>query len=259
MLHGLANLMGHGFGWKRDEPDDRDHRYSPPSQVAANLPPAVDLRRYFRPVYSQFSINACTGNALAAAIEFDELKQGIKGVTRPSRMFIWYNERKMEGLQLQDTGGQIRNGIKSVAKQGVCPESSWEYRVKKYMVEPPRACYAQARRYRAVSYERMLHNLDHLRACLASGYPFVFGFKVYESFQGSRVRRTGIVDMPRPGEKSVGLHAVVAVGYDDARRRFLVRNSWGERWGREGYFSMPVDYLLDPQLSHDFWTIRVVR
>lgn len=251
--------MGHGFGWKRDTPDDRDHRYSPPTQVAENLPPSVDLRRHFRPVYNQFQLDCCTGNAIAAAIEFDELRQGFKDVARPSRMFIWYNERKMEGLQLQDTGGQIRNGIKSVARQGVCPESIWEYRVKKYMIEPPRSCYARARRYRALSYERMMHNLDHLRSCLASGYPFVFGFKVYESFQGSRVQRTGILDMPRPGEKSVGLHAVVAAGYDNARRRFLVRNSWGKKWGRQGYYTMPFEYLLDPQLSHDFWTIRVVR
>jgi C1A family cysteine protease len=249
----------HGFGWRRDEPDGRDHKYSPPTDVIEHLPPMVDLRRHLRPAYDQFHLNACTGNAIAAVIEFDELRQGMKPVARPSRMFIWYNERAMEGKETQNTGGQIRNGIKSVARQGVCPESLWPYKVEKYMVRPPKTCYSNARHYRAVEYQRMMHRLDELRGCLASGYPFVFGFKVYESFQGSRVKRTGVLNMPQPDEKSVGLHAVVACGYDDARRRFLVRNSWGRSWGREGYFTLKYEYLLDPELAHDFWTIRVVR
>jgi C1A family cysteine protease len=40
--------------------------------------------------------------------------------------------------------------------------------------------------------------------------------------------------------------------------RFIVRNSWGGQWGKNGYFTMPFDYLTDPYLSADFWTIRQV-
>ena len=251
--------MVHGFGWTKDEPDPRDHSYSPPPDLVTNLPAEVDLRRHFRYAYDQFHMNSCTANAIAAVMEFDEIRQGWKDVHRPSRMFIWYNERAVEGKQKQNTGGQIRNGIKSVAKLGVCPESEWEYRVNKYMIRPSAECYRNARHYEAVEYQRMMHHLDQLRACLASGFPFVFGFKVYESFEGGEVRRTGIVHMPVPGEKTVGLHAVVACGYEDARRRFIIRNSWGRKWGKDGYCTMPYAYLLDPELSHDFWTIRLVR
>jgi C1A family cysteine protease len=64
--------------------------------------------------------------------------------------------------------------------------------------------------------------------------------------------------MPGPSERAVGGHAVLAVGYDDASQTFLVRNSWGTGWGMAGYFSMPYTYLIQPGLSEDLWTIRIV-
>jgi C1A family cysteine protease len=97
-----------------------------------------------------------------------------------------------------------------------------------------------------------------MRGCLAAGYPFVFGFTVYQSFESADVARTGRVELPRPGEGVVGGHAVMAVGYDDLAERFVVRNSWGTGWGKRGYFTMPYAYLTQSSLADDFWTIRAV-
>jgi C1A family cysteine protease len=250
-----------GLGWIRDNPDPRDHIYAPPSSVLSSLPSRVDLRGKMPPVYNQGEFNSCTANAVAAALQFDEIKQGgsTKASNRPSRMFIYYNERLVEGTEEKDAGAQIRDGIKSVAKQGDCPERLWPYKKANLTVKPYAKCYLKARRYRAVEYQRMQHRMDQLKTCLASGYPFVFGFRVYESFLGRSVRETGLLYMPKVNEKGVGLHAVLASGYDDQANRFIVRNSWGKKWGVGGYFTMPYDYLLDPELAHDFWTIRVVR
>jgi C1A family cysteine protease len=96
-----------------------------------------------------------------------------------------------------------------------------------------------------------------MKSCLAEGYPFVFGFTVYESFESEEVAKTGKMIMPKKGEAQVGGHAVIAVGYSGSR--FIVRNSWGTSWGMAGYFTMPFDYLLDENLSDDFWTIRLVE
>jgi C1A family cysteine protease len=98
-----------------------------------------------------------------------------------------------------------------------------------------------------------------MKGCIASGFPFVVGFAVYESFESDAVARTGTVPLPAPTEAVIGGHAVLAVGYDDAKQRFHMMNSWGAGWGDKGFFTMPYAYLTDEDLSADFWTIRIVE
>jgi len=82
--------------------------------------------------------------------------------------------------------------------------------------------------------------------------------KVFKSFEKHQIRHTGRGSLPRLGEKPVAWHAVLVVGYNDNDRRFILRNSWGRNWGLKGYFTLPYEYLLDSDLSKDFWTIRLV-
>jgi C1A family cysteine protease len=139
-----------------------------------------------------------------------------------------------------------------------CREELWPYRIDQFAVEPPSSAYQAALQHRAILYRRVSRTLGQMKACLAEGYPWVFGFTVYESFETEQVARSGIVPMPGLMEKSLGGHAVMAVGYGDAQHSFLVRNSWGTAWGLRGYFKMPYAYFLDSNLSDDFWTIRLV-
>jgi C1A family cysteine protease len=152
----------------------------------------------------------------------------------------------------------IRDGIKSVAKQGDCPESEWPYDINKFTEKPTASCYTHALKYKVVQYQRVVQTVNQMKGCLASGYPFVFGFTVYESFETPTVAQTGMVPMPAPAEKILGGHCVVAVGYDDAQQRFIIRNSWGNKWAIAGYCTMPYAYLTDFNLSSDFWNIRLV-
>jgi C1A family cysteine protease len=187
-------------------------------------------------------------------VEFLEKKDGVAFVN-VSRLFIYYNERVIEHTVSEDAGAMIRDGIKALVKQGVCSEKKWPYVVSKFATKPNPACYKEALNHQVVAYAR-IQTLDEMRACLAEGYPFVFGFTVYESFESQQVAKTGVVPMPKPKEKVLGGHAVLAVGYDDAQKRLLVRNSWGTGWGMKGYFTFPYDYAADRNLSDDFWTIR---
>jgi C1A family cysteine protease len=251
-------LKTKGYGWKPDLPDHRDHVYAAPVQVLTKLPSNIDLRPQCpTTVYAQLQLGSCTGNAIAGAIEFDLLKQKKQDFI-PSRLFIYYNERAIEGTIDQDSGAMIRDGIKSVASQGACPETEWPYDTNKFTEKPSQKCYGDALKTRAQSYSRVARTLNQMKGCLASGYPFVFGFSVYESFESDEVTKTGIVPMPSPQDPLLGGHAVLAVGYDDSQNSFIVRNSWGDKWGMKGYFTMPYAYLLDGNLSDDFWTIRIV-
>jgi C1A family cysteine protease len=245
------------YGWIPDGPDQRDHLYSAPPQYLKALPPTTDMRRQCPPVYNQGALGSCTANAIAGAIEFDRMKQKLSDFV-PSRLFIYYNERVIEGTVPIDSGAMLRDGIKSVASDGVCPEPEWPYDITKFTKKPTAKCYADAKLDRAISYQSILQDLNQMKGCLASGFPFIFGFTVYESFETEAVTTTGHAPMPGWGERPVGGHAVMAVGYDDAKQWFVVRNSWGDGWGLKGYFTMPYAYFIQPGLARDFWTIRLV-
>ena len=246
------------YGWVRDLPDARDLIYAAPRPTVAALPAKVDLTSQFGAVYDQGQLGSCTGNALAGAFEFDLRKQSLPEFI-PSRLFIYYNERRIEGTVSSDSGSQIRDGVKTIVRQGVCPETAWPYDISKFANKPPAACYTDALTHQATSYQRVPRTLEQMKGCLAEGFPFVFGFTVYDSFESQDVAKTGVVPMPSPDESVLGGHAVVAVGYDDADERFRVRNSWGTGWGQEGYFTMPYAYLTNSGLAADFWTLRLVE
>lgn len=245
------------YGWIPDSPDQRDLLYAAPAEFLAALPTTADLRAQCPPVYDQGQLGSCTANAIGAAVEFERIKQKLSDFV-PSRLFIYYNERVIEGTVHSDSGAQLRDGIKSVASNGACPEPDWPYDIAKFTAKPPASAYRDAKLDRAVQYQSIVQDLNQMKGCLASGYPFVFGFTVYASFESPAVASSGHAPMPHLGERPVGGHAVMAVGYDDGNSWFLVRNSWGAGWGMKGYFTLPYAYLIQPGLASDFWTIRLV-
>lgn len=260
------------FGWTPDIPDHRDHIYAAIPAVLKKLPPKVDLRAKLPPVYDQGRIGSCTANAIAAAIQFDRRKSKQAPDFVPSRLFIYYNERAVEGSITTDSGAQIRDGIKQVAKLGVPPETLWAYddtpaisdggpwpAGAKPAQKPAPAAYTEASKYQAISYQRLPRTLNSFRGVLAEGYPFVFGFSVFENLYGADGKPKVTAPLPGPKDQLLGGHAVLAVGYDDAKQVFIVRNSWGKKNQDKGYFYLPYSYLTDDGLSDDFWTIRLIE
>ena len=255
---GLKQREVKRFGWTPDLPDARDFMYSAPEAVLTTLPKKVDLRSKMPKVYDQGQLGSCTANAIGAAFEFGQVKQGLKDFM-PSRLFIYYNERAMEGTIDTDSGAMIRDGMKSISKLGVCTEDTWPYEISQFTQKPPAKAYTEAKKHQALVYRRVMGQLHQMQGCLAQGYPFVFGFSVYESFMSPEVATTGEVPLPPRGEQLIGGHAVLAVGYDDSVQSFIVRNSWGPKWGLKGYCLMPYGYLTDPQLARDFWAVYAVE
>ena len=240
-----------GYGWVPDRPDQRDYLYKAIRPVV-RLPEKVDLREFCSIVENQEALGSCTANALAGNLEYLDHKIDDE-YDDVSRLFIYYNERVLEDTVDYDSGASLRDGIKTLRKQGACWEKTWPYLIEKFTRKPPLKCYKEAKKHQIESYHR-IGALSEMLTCLAEGYPFVFGFTVYESFQSQKVAKTGVANMPRKKEKVLGGHAVLAVGYNQKQKRFIVRNSWGTKWGKNGYFTMPYEYL--ETLSADFWTIR---
>lgn len=249
--------FGH-YGWRPDLPDIRDFYHPLPSLgMVQALPHKVDLRPFDTKVFDQGQLGSCTANAISSAFAFEQKKQGLSLIT-PSRLFIYYNERVMEGTVNSDAGAMIRDGIKSVAKLGVVSETSWPYNTAKFTVKPGSKLYTRALKHQALKYQRVRQSLTAIKAVIAAGYPVVFGFTVYESFESDATARTGHMTMPEAGEQVLGGHAVKKVGYDDSIACWIVKNSWSRHWGAGGYFYMPYAYS-QPDLCDDYWTIKLVE
>jgi C1A family cysteine protease len=257
------------LGWNPQLPDHRDLVYSAPMGTA--LPAAVDLRPKMPPVYDQGQIGSCTANATDALVQFLLRPGGDTPWFSGSRLFIYYNTRAAEGTIGSDSGGQIRDAIKSVVTFGVPAETAWPYDGSPARedgtfipgatatIQPSKPIYDAAAVAKAVSYSAVPQMLSHLKGCLAEGFPIAFGFTIYSSFFAI-TDDIPLVDIPipSPDDGVEGGHAVVAVGYDDATERFTIRNSWGPNVQDRGHFYLPYGYVTNSNLASDFWTIRSV-
>ncbi|MGK5088305.1 C1 family peptidase [Bdellovibrionota bacterium FG-2] len=269
--------FGHRYNWLPDLPDFRDYAFAalqkPKAPKPKALPFKIDLRPQCSPVFDQGKIGSCTGNALAGAFEFlqlQELRDKSPDAQDPevftpgkfnhvSRLFIYYNERDLEGRTGLDQGAALRDGVKALTQFGACRETLWKYGPAQVFKKPTAPAYKEAALHRITQYLR-LEGLEDTRQCLSQGFPVAFGFSVFESFETAQVMKTGIMPMPQVGERFLGGHAVLAVGYDDEARCLIVRNSWGPKWGLKGYFMMPYEVIESgrggAKMAQDFWTVR---
>jgi C1A family cysteine protease len=249
------------FGWLRDDPDHRDLQYADQRmafEAPINSQLIVDLTPGFRgqPPYDQLNLRSCSPNAIAAAFEFDQLRQGVPAWV-PSRLFIYYNARALNGAVSADCGASLRDCMKVLVSAGVPPEAHWPYDPSGFQIEPPPQAYAEARFNEVTGYFKLDNtDINQVRACLSAGFPFAFGLTLFNSYY--RTGPDGIISMPVYGDAKLGPHALLAVGYNDAVAQIKVRNSFGASWGEVGYGYLPYQYLTNPQLAGDAWTIRAV-
>lgn len=215
----------------------------------------IDLRSQCPDIYNQGPLGSCTANALAFGYEYTELVQHTKKEFIPSRLFIYYNERDIEHTVSTDSGSSLTDGIKTLKFIGVCPESQWKYDISTFTIKPNPECYDTAKLHQIDIFYAVKQELPQLKAALIQGFPIVFGFIVFSNFETDSVRNTGIMEMPYEGDVAVAGHAIAAVGFDDKKQHFIIRNSWGTDWGDKGYFYMPYEFILNPQYASDFWCI----
>jgi len=284
-----------GMGWLPDYPDFRDNtvesdEVSPKLRrlgqkdsvkamlkkvgvagpVKVGLPISVDLRAWCSPIENQLSLGSCTANAGVGIVEYFERRSFGKHVDA-SRLFLYKVTRNMLHWT-GDTGAFLRSTMGALVLFGVPPEEYWKYIIADFEKEPSAFCYAFAQNYQAITYYRLdpfgtpkADLLNRIKTDLAAGLPSMFGFTVYSSY--TQASTTGKIPYPTPGEKIVGGHAIVAVGYDDNMKikntnmgavettgALLIRNSWGTGWGSSGYGWLPYDYVLKG-LAVDWWSL----
>ncbi len=250
----------HGLGLVPDRYDPRDYILEAvPHFFVGAIPPSVDMRNLCSPVRDQGQLGSCTGFALGAGMrEFLEIKSGKPSpMVVLSPLFIYYQERKLEHHVNEDSGATIRDGMKVLAKIGVCPEADDPYDITKFTKQPSRRAVTDAKQFLIAAYHRIT-TLIGLKQTLAQGSAAVLGIVVYESFEAPKTASSGHVPMPKPGEQVLGGHAVFCAGYQDDTQYegggyLIVKNSWGTGFGDKGYVYLPYAYV-QPKLMTDIWT-----
>jgi C1A family cysteine protease len=280
-----------GMGWLPDYPDFRDysaeqageppegedrdvpallrelHVQTPEDPKA--LPTSVDLSADFPPIEDQGSLGSCTANAGVGIIEYYERKAFGRHLDA-SRLFLYKATRNLLGWT-GDTGAFLRTTMQAMVLFGAPPESYWPYRIQDFDTEPTAFSYSFGQRYRALQYYRLDppdtsvdELLARIKTNVAAKLPPMFGFTVFSSYV--QASDDGAFPFPTPGESTVGGHAVVVVGYDDAKSiqnqnggpattgAFRIRNSWGTGWGTGGYGWLPYEYVTRG-LAVDWWSL----
>jgi len=227
--------------------------------LTAKSPASVDLRSKFPPCYDQGQLGSCTANAMVGAYQY--LKPSFMG----SRLFLYYNERVIENDVKYDNGAYIHDGIQSLEKTGLCPETDWPYIISKFATKPSTKCYTDAVLHKVVKAYSVTQTVAAMKALLVSGTPFIVGITVYSSFESYAVSINGLVPYPTSNDSSIGGHCIVCIGFSDTVQcpgappgSWLMRNSWGTGWGLNGYFWLPYQYLTDVNLSSDNWYLQSI-
>jgi C1A family cysteine protease len=247
-------------GWQRDKLDYRDKLFRTYRLSDESFPNKVDLRETYpqlrEMVYDQSNLGACTAFGISSLCEFLQIKDNIQPYEELSKLFLYYEERALEGTLRRDNGAMIRSGMKVLNKKGCCNSELWQYRISRFRVKPPKACYLDAETHQSKEYFRIITLTDMLQ-CLSDGYPFTGGISVYQGFED--VGKDGIIPYPKRTEKPLGGHCVSFFGYDKEKELFLGKNSWSKDWGENGWFYIPFKYLANRLLASDFWTLRTME
>jgi len=217
-----------------------------PSEVKVS---SVDLRMNFSHIKNQGSQGSCSAFALSSIYEYI-LKINNALDADLSESFLYYNARKKSGKEASDCGSNFFDTISALSESGICTEDVFPYVDSEYDIEPPEEAYADGLKRLVKKARNVDVSVNDFRSALANGYPIAISLKIFDSFSQ---QTAGFI--PRPSESEIlsgnsGFHAMVICGFSDDKKVFIVRNSWGESFGENGYCYIPYSYIGDPALMN---------
>lgn len=247
----VQGIPRHLSGWSPDKPDHRDIETLERGLV---LPSRADVRTILSPVEDQLALGSCTANAATSLMESFMIRSGKQYVDLSRLYLYWSTRTRVEDTPATDDSGcELRDVMKALARYGVCTEASWPYDISKMADTPPPECDMEAAKHKILHY-RTATTLFSIKHCLANGYALIGGFSVPQNMISDECAATGVVKLPMPDEQIVGGHAVLFVGYDDTSEMLIFQNSWSTSWGNNGFGYLPYGFV-EQGLADDFWCL----
>lgn len=228
--------------------DNADYIYQ---SIGTPLQPVVDLRPWASPVDDQYDLGSCTANAVVNAYELMVNQQRLDATNDLSRLFVYYNVRRLDGTIEEDSGAYVRDGLQAVKTYGICTEALWPYDVDQFTTKPTAECYLDAESRKITNYQKIKSVGDILDA-LNNLRPVVFGITIFDPFLDLNSANAIVVEPLTNKElQDQGGHAMCMVGYDLEKELFMAKNSYGDLWGDSGYCWIPFDYMRT--YGYDMW------
>ena len=240
------------LGCKFTPKDSRDYKFSFPI-VPIDLPPKVDLRHKIRQIFKQ-EFNDCVSQGtsnLISALDYDTKYLNYT----PSRMYIYYNARAIDGSEYFDEETSIRNAMKSLSKNSFLSEESYKYIPQNVFMPPPLEVIQEAKQNKV--YIQCYKNIDNteynLKYVLSQNNIIIFGAMLYESFTNLD-KDYKCPDPDISNEKLLGGHCMLICGFSNKTNYFTVCNSWSSNWGDGEIYYMSYKYICS-DLCADFWIV----
>lgn len=199
-----------------------------------------DLSAHMPPPGSQGTQGSCVGWATAYAVKSYQEKQemgfasfisntgqlNFERVFSPSFVYNQINDGR-------DRGAKIIDALTLIRAKGAALWSDMPYKVYDFVEKPTPELLGKTSIYKIESWRKLplSNTVVELKSMLDKGFPVVIGMLVDPSFKAINDASvwTGALAFNH------SRHALVVVGYDDAKQAFKLFNSWGKDWGDKGY------------------------
>lgn len=216
---------------------------------AATLPDSVDLSAEMPPVGNQGAQGSCVGWATTYAVrsylEHYTKKTAYQNGTAPNNDVLFspafvYNQ--LNGGK--DNGLYVRDALNLLKTQGSTTLTDMPYQQTDYTTQPTDKQKGNAANFKLKNWGRVSKNLDEMKAFLANKNPLIIAVDIDGNMTKLADKFGTEVGWKTYDPNTVrGGHAMVIVGYSNAKKAFKVQNSWGSNWGNKGFFWMSYDLL----------------
>jgi len=266
----VGNKLPYKYNLKKSIEKDTDILFHEIRDKTQTIPLSSDIRSGYSPIKDQGELGACTSFSACSVMEY-LLNKNID----LSELYFYFQERKEDGDIMDDSGSTIARSVEVATNIGSCEEELDPYDIGKFADTPSAKADADAKNHKVVTQYKLL-TIDDILYCVGVlDKPVLIGIEVYESLE--EIGSDGYVPMPAVGEKLLGGHAINICGYFWKKRDisnkterkiglfldksqynglyFIVRNSWGNKFGDKGYMYIPAEFLQ--KYSSDWWHIDV--
>lgn len=209
------------------------------------LPEKVSLQKYCPTVMNQGQQGSCVAwaSAYAARTIIEAQRTGKNPNDIKFSPAFMYNQISIDHKTCQ--GSYIKLAMDNMMEIGAVPFNSFKYTDKSCTDQPSGSLKQEANAFKIKGFQRLtdekrgkVYEVLGMKQNLAKGSPVIIGMMVGGSFMsnmmGNEFWNPTSQDYHQQG---FGGHAMCVVGYDDYYEggSFLIMNSWGTEWGKNGF------------------------